>query len=73
MILLCGSVGDGKSHLLAYLKEKKGNLIDHYKIFNDATESFSPDKNAMETLEDVLKGFSDEHIEENDEISHSCH
>jgi DNA phosphorothioation-dependent restriction protein DptF len=67
LILLCGSVGDGKSHLLAYLKEKKGYLIDQYKIFNDATESFSPDKNAMETLEDVLKGFSDEHIEETDE------
>ncbi|OAT86006.1 DNA phosphorothioation-dependent restriction protein DptF [Bacillus sp. MKU004] len=67
LILLCGSVGDGKSHLLAYLKEKKGDLIEQYKIFNDATESFSPDKNAMETLEDVLKGFSDEHIEETEE------
>ena len=60
LILLCGSVGDGKSHLLAYLKEKKPHLIDEYIIFNDATESFSPNKNAMETLEEVLKNFSDD-------------
>lgn len=25
LILLCGSVGDGKSHLLAYLNEEKKN------------------------------------------------
>ncbi|MBM7691628.1 DNA phosphorothioation-dependent restriction protein DptF [Peribacillus deserti] len=62
LILLCGSVGDGKSHLLAYLKEKKPQLIDQYTIFNDATESFSPSKNAMETLEEVLQNFSDEKI-----------
>ncbi|MGG0338149.1 DNA phosphorothioation-dependent restriction protein DptF [Priestia aryabhattai] len=63
LILLCGSVGDGKSHLLAYLKEKKPELIKGYKIFNDATESFSPDKDAMETLEEILNSFSDEKIE----------
>ncbi|PFA62919.1 DNA phosphorothioation-dependent restriction protein DptF [Bacillus sp. AFS015802] len=67
LILLCGSVGDGKSHLLAYLKENKPHLIDEYTIYNDATESFSPGKNAMETLEDVLKSFSDQHIEETSE------
>lgn len=63
LILLCGSVGDGKSHLLAYLKEKKPELISHYKIFNDATESFSPHKNAMETLEEILQDFSDQKID----------
>ncbi|WP_419883511.1 DNA phosphorothioation-dependent restriction protein DptF [Peribacillus sp. B-H-3] len=63
LILLCGSVGDGKSHLLAYLKEKKAHLIDKYTIFNDATESFSPNKNAMETLEEILRNFSDEKID----------
>ncbi|WP_232233809.1 DNA phosphorothioation-dependent restriction protein DptF [Bacillus sp. J33] len=67
LILLCGSVGDGKSHLLAFLKEKKADLINDYRIFNDATESFSPRKNAMETLEEVLKGFSDQLIEHNDQ------
>ncbi|MFK4996996.1 hypothetical protein ACI2OX_03795 [Bacillus sp. N9] len=25
LILLCGSVGDGKSHLLAYINEEKQN------------------------------------------------
>jgi DNA phosphorothioation-dependent restriction protein DptF len=64
LILLCGSVGDGKSHLLAYLNEKKHNLIKDYKIFNDATESFSPNKDAMETLEEVLKDFSDNKFDE---------
>ncbi|WP_102345889.1 DNA phosphorothioation-dependent restriction protein DptF [Bacillus sp. Marseille-P3661] len=62
LILLCGSVGDGKSHLLAYLAEKKPELLASYTIFNDATESFSPNKNAMETLEEVLQDFSDQKI-----------
>ncbi|MFK3959982.1 DNA phosphorothioation-dependent restriction protein DptF [Pseudalkalibacillus hwajinpoensis] len=60
LILLCGSVGDGKSHLLAYLKKHKPELISAYEIHNDATESFSPDMDAMETLAEVLKGFSDQ-------------
>lgn len=63
LILLCGSVGDGKSHLLAYIKENKPELLEGYKIFNDATESFSPNKNAMETLEEILSDFSDQLIE----------
>lgn len=67
LILLCGSVGDGKSHLLAYLKENKSELLKEYTIYNDATESFSPGKNAMETLEEVLKGFSDERIDQTHE------
>lgn len=62
LILLCGSVGDGKSHLLAYLKENKPELLNGYEIFNDATESFSPNKNAMETLEEILRDFSDQEI-----------
>ncbi|QWG26935.1 DNA phosphorothioation-dependent restriction protein DptF [Bacillus mycoides] len=62
LVLLCGSVGDGKSHLLAYLKENKPELLEGYRIFNDATESFSPNKNAMETLEEILQDFSDQSI-----------
>ncbi|KQL33526.1 DNA phosphorothioation-dependent restriction protein DptF [Bacillus sp. FJAT-25509] len=62
LILLCGSVGDGKSHLLAYLKSNT-NLLDEYEIFNDATESFSPNKNALETLKEILNDFSDQNIE----------
>lgn len=63
LVLLCGSVGDGKSHLLAYLKENKPELLEEYEIFNDATESFSPNKNAMETLEEILRDFSDQNID----------
>nr|WP_077625101.1 DNA phosphorothioation-dependent restriction protein DptF [Sediminibacillus massiliensis] len=62
LILLCGNVGDGKSHLLAYLKENKPELIENYTIFNDATESFSPNKDAMETLSEILNGFSDQNF-----------
>lgn len=62
LILLCGSVGDGKSHLLAYLKESKKELLENYQILNDATESFSPSKDAIETLEEILIDFSDEKI-----------
>ncbi|WP_404458410.1 DNA phosphorothioation-dependent restriction protein DptF [Oceanobacillus kapialis] len=62
LVLLCGNVGDGKSHLLAYLKEKKPWLIENYTIFNDATESFSPGKDAMQTLEETLNEFSDQKL-----------
>ncbi|MDV2884692.1 DNA phosphorothioation-dependent restriction protein DptF [Alkalihalophilus pseudofirmus] len=62
LILLCGSVGDGKSHLLAYIKEKKPQLLEGFQILNDATESFSPNMNAMETLSELLDGFSDDKI-----------
>jgi DNA phosphorothioation-dependent restriction protein DptF len=67
LILLCGSVGDGKSHLLAYLKKHKSHLLKDFRIYNDATESFSPNKNALETLREALIGFSDEHINNNKE------
>ncbi|HZG86235.1 DNA phosphorothioation-dependent restriction protein DptF [Paenibacillus sp.] len=62
LILLCGNVGDGKSHLLAYLKENRPELLEKYEVFNDATESFSPTKDAMETLDEILRDFSDERI-----------
>lgn len=62
LILLSGSVGDGKSHLLAYLKENKPELLLGYEIYNDATESFSPSKDAMETLDEILRDFSDDRI-----------
>lgn len=67
LILLCGSVGDGKSHLLAYLKNKYPEIISQYKIFNDATESFSPSKTALQTLEEILQGFSDQKISNSSE------
>lgn len=65
LILLCGNVGDGKSHILAYLNKHRPDLMTNYEIYNDATESFSPNKDAMETLEESLSGFSDQNIKSN--------
>ncbi len=64
IILLCGSAGDGKSHLLSFLKNSDDEyLLESYEIHNDATESSSPAKTAIETLDEVLDSFSDENIE----------
>ncbi|WP_284692644.1 DNA phosphorothioation-dependent restriction protein DptF, partial [Peribacillus frigoritolerans] len=60
---MCGSVGDGKSHLLAYLKNKYPDLVNKFMIHNDATESFDPQKSSLDTLAEILKPFSDEKIE----------
>lgn len=65
LILLCGSAGDGKSHLLSYLKNAdEEQLIEGYKIFNDATESSAPSKTAIETLNELLSSFKDNNLEE---------
>ena len=62
LILLCGNVGDGKSHLLAYFKNQT-SLLDGYKIINDATESKYPDKTSKQCLAEELIDFSDELLE----------
>ena len=61
-VMLCGSAGDGKSHLLSYLKNDL-KLLDNYVVYNDATESSAPSKTAIETLNEALQGFSDENLE----------
>ncbi|MBP2898889.1 DNA phosphorothioation-dependent restriction protein DptF, partial [Escherichia coli] len=66
LILLAGSVGDGKSHLLSYLKQNKPELMKHFTIHNDATESFSPSLSALDTLKLVLTHFSDQHLDQGD-------
>lgn len=64
LILLCGSAGDGKSHLLSYLKNSdEENLLEGYTIYNDATESNSPSKTAIETLNELLDSFKDVNLE----------
>lgn len=65
LILVCGGVGDGKSHILSYLKNKYDFLNDEniFYLHNDATESFSPRKTSIETLASVLHSFSDEGLE----------
>lgn len=66
LVLLCGSVGDGKSHLLAYLNEEYKELLEYFYIHNDATESHDPKLTALETLDNVLSCFNDENIETSD-------
>ncbi len=66
LILVCGGVGDGKSHLISYLKKKFPELINTFKIHNDATESFEPQKTSMDTLNDELSSFSDENLDASD-------
>ncbi|GGD08346.1 DNA phosphorothioation-dependent restriction protein DptF [Pontibacillus salipaludis] len=62
LILLSGSVGDGKSHLLSYISENIPEKIRDFTIINDATESNSPDKNSMDTLREKLERFSDQRL-----------
>lgn len=64
LVLLCGNAGDGKSHLLSYLKNSDAeNLLGNYIIHNDATESNAPQKTAVDTLCEVLSGFKDENLD----------
>lgn len=63
LVLLCGSAGDGKSHLLSYLKNDL-RLLDNYVVYNDATESSAPSKTVIETLNEALQEFSDEKLEQ---------
>lgn len=64
LVLLCGNAGDGKSHLLSYLKNSdEEHLIEDYIIYNDATESNAPSKTAIETLNELLEKFKDKQLE----------
>lgn len=63
LILVCGSVGDGKSHLMSYAKNKM-KILDSFYVHNDATESLTPDMTSIETLDEILKGFRDENLED---------
>lgn len=64
IIFLVGNVGDGKSHLLAYMKDKYVNRFENeqIKIINDATESDSPSHTAVETLVNNLEQYNDQNI-----------
>lgn len=63
LILVCGGVGDGKSHLISYFKNKYPEIMDRFDMHNDATESFEPGKTSIDTLNDVLDSFSDDNID----------
>lgn len=61
LVLVCGSAGDGKSHLLSYLRNEV-HLLDDYMVYSDATESDAPNKTAISTLAKRLEAFNDENI-----------
>lgn len=64
LVFLVGNVGDGKSHLLAHLRTTHGKLFEEYnvQVLNDATESNSPSKTAMETLAEFLQPYNDANL-----------
>ncbi|MEP2280354.1 DNA phosphorothioation-dependent restriction protein DptF [Maribacter sp.] len=62
LILVCGNVGDGKSHILSHLNNELKEFIDVFKIHNDATESHNPKETSNDTLNRVLDDFKDINI-----------
>lgn len=67
LILVCGSAGDGKSHMVAFLKcADSENLLHGYITYNDATESRAPTQRALERMAKKLAPFSDENYDNPD-------
>ena len=60
IILLVGSAGDGKSHLISRIKQMSD--WDEHCFYNDATASSSPKKTAIDTLKEALADFKDTNI-----------
>lgn len=67
LILVCGSVGDGKSHIISYLNTKYPDIMNNFTLHNDAAESLETSKTSMGTLNKILESFSDEKIEKSNE------
>jgi len=69
LVMVCGNVGDGKSHLLSKLNQdgEFSKYMEAFNIHNDATESFSPDQTCIQTLRDILQPFSDERLPKSSE------
>ena len=61
LILVCGNVGDGKSHLISYLKNET-DYLDGFFIHNDATESYGRNQTEKQALAHVLSDFSDDNL-----------
>ena len=47
LILVCGSVGDGKSHIISYFRNKIKEEMDNFTLYNDATESLEPNRTCL--------------------------
>jgi len=67
LVLLCGSAGDGKSHLLSYLRNAdQEHLLDSYEVYNDATESSAPQLTSIDTLSEKLAPLNDQNYTTDD-------
>lgn len=62
LVLVCGNVGDGKSHLIARMKRVRPELMRDFTIHNDATESTSPEQDCIDELRVRLAAFADDKI-----------
>lgn len=60
IVLLVGSAGDGKSHLLSRIRQMS-DWGDNC-FYNDATASSSPKKTAIDTLKEALAEFKDANL-----------
>lgn len=60
IVLLVGSAGDGKSHLLSRIRQMS-DWGDN-SFYNDATASSSPKKTAIDTLKEALADFKDSNL-----------
>lgn len=60
IVLLVGSAGDGKSHLLSRIRQMS-DWVDS-SFYNDATASSSPNKTAIDTLKEALTDFKDANL-----------
>lgn len=64
ILFVVGNVGDGKSHILSYMKDQYSEDFENLRInvHNDATETDSPTSTALETLKKIIFPFSDENL-----------
>ena len=60
IVLLVGSAGDGKSHLISRIKQMSD--WGEGGFYNDATASSSPKKTAIDTLKEALVEYKDENL-----------
>lgn len=67
LFLVCGNVGDGKSHLLASIRINNPDLLTGVILHNDATESSEPDATFIDELNKLLDPFSSAKINDGNE------
>lgn len=68
LILLCGSVGDGKSHLLSYFNTTYSQHYDKFKVYGDASESNDAYKTSIDQLAtEILVEFNDSNLDKESE------